>query len=121
MTAEQAEQQRTEALALANHIRSHIANYKRALYGRPYHEGLLQAAELLKEPVTGPLAAMKVGHLLESIRKVGDTKAAQMLYRAGIYSRERRLGMLTARQRTALSCDLDYRAQHYEHTRRTAA
>jgi hypothetical protein len=103
-----------EALQLANRVRIANARYKHDLFALTYIDGIHQAAGLLDHPVTGSYGAMKVSHLLESIRKLGENRSNRLMYKAGIYSRERRLGQLTARQRAALADGLRDLASTYK-------
>jgi hypothetical protein len=92
--------QRSQALTLANRIRSARADLKRAL-----GSGRRSAADVISDP---PWTAqtMPIKHVVLSQRGWGPVRARRLL-RAASVSEEKSLGTLTERQRRALLAMLE--------------
>ena len=101
MTA--AERQRHDALRIANRVRFAGIRYRRELAQLPRDEAHERVVRLLLDPVDGPLGTLRVGHLLLSVPTLGPRKVTLLLFRAEIYSQDKRLAALTSRQRVALA------------------
>lgn len=115
MTTAEREQQRTEALELANYIRHANANLRRELEHLSHKDGCDRVACLLIDP-SGPIASIPVGRLLLSIRTIGEYGMSKYLRAAGIFSPSKRVGKLTPRQRQALAHTLRNRDLLYPGT-----
>jgi hypothetical protein len=90
-------EQHLEALERANEIRMRRAELKRSI-----KSGDAQVASLLGEELPDWLATMRLGELLESLPRVGPSKAYKIITLVGNVSYTRRLGRLTQRQKIAL-------------------
>ena len=92
--------QHMQALEHANRIRLARASLKRAVAA-----GLVDAAEIVKDPPT-EVESMSVGELLRSQRRWGRTRARKFLFSLAL-NENRELGRLTERQRTLLASELE--------------
>ena len=100
MTPARSDNQRRDALALANRVRTARREAKGDV-----REGRVSAAVIVRDP--GPLVeGMKLEDLLLAIPRVGAWKAMGIMGRAGV-APSRTLGGLTARQRWAVCEELD--------------
>ena len=97
--------QQMEALEQANRVRMENARLRQELRALPRDEAAARAAELLRDypPLLG---ALRVDQFLESVRGVGSSKAAQILYAAGVYRVGRRIRDLSPRQRELVAGQL---------------
>lgn len=102
MTTAEREQQRLDALTLANKIRMDNARLRRQLAALTPHQGSVYVASLLLEP-SGPIASFPIGRLLTSVNRIGERLMCQLLREAGIFSTTKRVGALSPRQRNALA------------------
>lgn len=98
-----AEKQRTDALALANHVRIASARFKEDIAGRSETEGRRLVAEFLANPITGPTGHLKINRLILAIDRVGDQQLRLILRYAGVHNPEKHVRNLTDRQRMALA------------------
>lgn len=101
--------QRDAAMALANQIRSAMKNIKGEIKPLSHRDGCARVAEFLIDPEE-PAAAIRVRALLRAIRLMGNTKADNLLWQAGIANGDKRVRELTDRQRVALADHLRVRA-----------
>ena len=92
--------QHMQALEHANRIRLARASLKRAVAA-----GLVDAAEIVKDPPT-EVESMSVGELLRSQRRWGRTRARKFLFLLAL-NENRELGRLTERQRILLAAELE--------------
>ena len=97
-----AEQQRADALELANHVRISNARFKETIAALPEPQGRHRVADLLDGPTDGAHGQLKINQLLKAIDRVGDRGLFEMLRHAGVLNPEKRLRELTPRQRKAL-------------------
>lgn len=118
MTA--SEKQRTEALALANHVRKVNSLLKKDIAALPERDGRRMVADLLSSPVEGAHGQLRISQLIKSIDRTGDRALFDTLRYAGIYNSDKRLRDLTARQRNALVEVLRDKSALYPKTRLAA-
>jgi uncharacterized protein YgbK (DUF1537 family) len=103
MTALRDPQQPMRALALANDVRTHIADFKHEIAALPQHEAVVRVIDAIENRHGEKLlGAARVRYLLIGIARIGDEKARKILMIAEIYNQDKRLRDLTARQRTLL-------------------
>lgn len=102
MTTAEREQQRTDALALANYVRIANANLRRELAFLSHRDGCERVAALLLEP-SGPVLSFPIGRLLTCIDRIGESGMTRYLRAADIFSTTKRVSALTQRQREALA------------------
>jgi hypothetical protein len=99
--------QRMNALALANTVRR--ANHRTAkdIARMPGREGCNTVARLLRDgDEKGPLGAIPIGRLLIAPRQMGEERVQRLLRVAGVMSGDRRLRLLTQRQRDVLAAQM---------------
>lgn len=98
MSPERTAAQRSEALGMANHIRSTRARFKRDL-----RTGVIDVHAVLQQLAwpAPDMDTMRVVDLVQATPKIGHHKTAALLRRAGI-APSKTLGALTTRQRDTL-------------------
>lgn len=98
-----------DSLALANERRLSLADIKRQVRALPFPEGMPFVADLLDQPDGHAVDYVRIGQLMNSIRRWGPTKTERCLHSiAEVRSVDRRVGEMTRRQRTALAEYLRY-------------
>jgi hypothetical protein len=103
MTAVRDPGQRMHALQHANDVRSCVAGFKRETASLPREEAVVAVIDAIEHRHADPLlGAARVRHLLMSIDHIGETKARKLIHVAQVYSGDKRLRDLTARQRGLL-------------------
>jgi hypothetical protein len=98
--------QRFEALAIANRRRVRGANVRRHIRGLPLLDGVMEVARFLKEQ-DDDVWAMPVSRLVFSVHRLYEKKGTPMLFAAGIHAHHKRVRDLTDRQREALAVGLE--------------
>ncbi len=103
--------QRLDALAKANRIRSTRAAVKLKLRTMPPSMAAARVRELIEAP-PADLLTMRVEVLSRAVPNVGGRKIAKLLRRVGV-SPSKTLGGLTERQREALRVELEAIGRQY--------
>lgn len=108
MTTAEREQQRDNALILANQVRMSNAQLRAELAALTRAAGCQRVAQMMLEP-SGPVLSFPVGRLLTSIDHIGEQSMIRYLRYADIFSATKRVGALTTRQRRKLADALQHR------------
>jgi hypothetical protein len=100
------------ALGIANEVRLTNATTLRAIKATPFVDGCGMVAAILLDPDEHQ-AAIPVGRLLLSIRRMGESRLARLLRTAGVLMPTKRVDALTERQRDVLVVGLRRMAASY--------
>lgn len=100
------EQQRLEALRVANHHRVVIAAKKKEIAGMDWRAAHRAAADLIETTDDPALLAGRVAQYLGAIPRRGPQFISQTFRVAGLIARDRRLRELTGRQREVIAAYL---------------
>jgi hypothetical protein len=96
--------QHMEALAHANEVRTGVAEFRREIAGLDRHDAILAVIDLIESRHDDRLlGAAKVRQILMAVTGFGEDKARRLMIAAQVYSGEKRLRDLTARQRGLLA------------------
>lgn len=105
---ERVEQARV-ALARADEIRKQGAEFRRRIKSLPREKALDEVvAVLVADPPLAHLGAVRIAHLIESVKAIGPQKSDRILRVAGVRA-DRKVRDLTERQRHTIVGLLEYR------------
>jgi len=95
-------EQRAVALALANRVRMDIADWKRDVKNMSREDAIEEVRQSLTGNYPPTVARLKLGHMLDCVRSLGEVKVDRILLMSGVRA-DRHLGDLTDRQRQCVA------------------
>jgi hypothetical protein len=116
---ERSVEQRRQALALANRRRFAQAAMLKLIREAAFRQGCEIVAQVLDGPDEDQ-ARIPAARLLLAVHRFGEARLDKLMREAGVLSSQRRVGMLTDRQRTVLAAGIRRMAKAYQPSRAAA-